>query len=81
MGGQPCVVPTVTKNVAGIENILKLKLDPGNQEEIDAGSSITIKIIGGLPPFNWLQPGNGYSWSSSSPNNSRTNQLVCASGT
>lgn len=81
MGEQRCVVPTVTKNVEGIEDMLKLKLDPNNPDEINAGSSITIKVIDGLPPFNWGEPGNGYSWSIESPTNSRTNQLVCAAGT
>ena len=63
-GEERCIVPTVTKNVSGIENMLELKLDPANPDEIEPGSSITIKVLDGCPPFNWGDPGNGYWWNS-----------------
>lgn len=38
----------------------EFKYDPNNQEEIDPNSSVTINVIGGIPPYTWSVSGNGF---------------------
>ena len=68
-----------------------LKLDPTNPDEIEAGSSIVIKVLDGGGPFIWGDPGNGYSWANGEvidadnhkrrKTNERSNTLQCTTGT
>lgn len=39
----------------------ELQFDPSNPGEIDRGSSISINVIGGCPPYTWSVNGNGFS--------------------
>ena len=64
---------------AGYENMEPLQFDPGNDDEIQCGTPITIAVIGGLPPLDWGVPaGSGYSLTKI---DERTYTLSCSGST
>jgi len=60
-----------------------LKYDPNNPDEITCGldNAVTIKIVNGIPPFTWADPGNSYIWESGTTTFVRGNKLRCKGGT
>ena len=60
-GQEGCIVPTIPKNVKGIESLLALQWDPDNPDEIDRGESKEVKVTGGSLPLEWSVSGTGFS--------------------
>jgi len=60
MGQEGCIVPTIPKNVEGIETYLALQWNPTNPKTIDRNSEVTISVIGGFAPYSWSVSGNGF---------------------
>lgn len=58
---EECIVPTIPKNVEGIENLLRLQWDPANPDEIQPDTSAEVKVTGGSLPLGWSVSGNGFS--------------------
>ena len=64
--------------------------DANTSDTITSGGSIDVYVKGGCPPFTWGDPGTGYSWAygedvqgvpGSKQTKTRSNQLICSSGT
>ena len=59
--------------------------DEQTDDEIDAGSGVSIFIKDGCPPFKWEVSGKGYTWNANGATNCETNdrfsQLNCNPGT
>jgi hypothetical protein len=49
-------------NICLLPNYPELIYDPGNPKNIAPGTSVTIKIIGGVPPFFWSTGTSGFSF-------------------
>ena len=48
---------------------------------IAPGSSTTVAVKGGCPPYTWGDPGHGYSWAGGSSTMGPSNVLMCAPDT
>jgi hypothetical protein len=57
----------------------ELQFDPGNPDEIDPNSSISINVIGGCSPYTWSVSGNGFSLQESQTTG-LTNTLIADEG-
>jgi RHS repeat-associated protein len=57
----------------------ELQFDPGNPDEIDPNSSISINVIGGCSPYTWSVSGNGFSLQESQTTG-LTNTLITDEG-
>ena len=59
--------------------------DPNNPDEIDRNSSVTIRVIGGFPPYTWQVSGNGFSLSEGQTqgqtNTLNANDTACGTAT
>jgi RHS repeat-associated protein len=53
-------VPTIPNQYTPLPEP-ELQFDPGNPDEIDPNSSISINVIGGCPPYTMAVSGNGFS--------------------